>query len=195
MAWLKNQLKRIDRTEEHARLPDRKRQWRSVPDPSIFRIEHAYWNAEARAAMVGMTAFHSKEHIVRAALESIAYQIRDVMEMMRTEGGVRPRLLFADGGPTRNEFLMQFTADMIAIGAGRFRNSGIVGVGRGDGGNVRDGMVGSMADLADLAARGRVVIGPKMGAADGDRLYSEWKWRCNEFSKKKCRTTGSSPNT
>ena len=62
-----------------------------------------------------MTAHSRKEHIVRAALEAIAYQIRDVLEMMQRDAGVAPQVLHADGGPTRNEFLMQFTADMTGV--------------------------------------------------------------------------------
>jgi len=53
-----------------------------------------------------------KEHVVRAALESIAYQIRDVLDMMRADAKLNLRNLHADGGPTRNKFLMQFTADI-----------------------------------------------------------------------------------
>ena len=59
--------------------------------PAFAGLSAPYWNAEARAAIVGMTAFTRKEHIVRAALESIAYQIRDVLEMMQAEGGVAPK--------------------------------------------------------------------------------------------------------
>jgi glycerol kinase len=59
-----------------------------------------------------MTAHTQKAHIVRAALESIAYQIRDVLDMMRAGAKVTLKSLHADGGPTRNRFLMQFTADL-----------------------------------------------------------------------------------
>src|SRR6478736_5275158 len=59
-----------------------------------------------------MTAHTKKAHVVRAAQEAIAYQIRDVLDMMRTDAKVKLQSLHADGGPTRNKFLMQFTADL-----------------------------------------------------------------------------------
>jgi glycerol kinase len=62
-----------------------------------------------------MTAHTKKEHIVRAAEEAIAYQIRDVLEMMRGDAGIKLKRLHADGGPTRDKFLMQFTADITGV--------------------------------------------------------------------------------
>jgi glycerol kinase len=59
-----------------------------------------------------MTAFTQKAHIVRAAEESIAYQVRDVLDMMRRDAKVKRQRLHADGGPTKDKFLMQFIADL-----------------------------------------------------------------------------------
>lgn len=83
--------------------------------PAFAGLSAPYWRPDARAAIIGMTAHSQREHIVRAALESIAYQIRDVLEMMRADTGVAPRTLHVDGGPTRNELLMQFTADVTGV--------------------------------------------------------------------------------
>jgi glycerol kinase len=116
LEWLKNQLGLIQTTAEIEPLAC------SVPDnggvylvPAFAGLSAPYWAADARAAIVGMTAFTKREHIVRAAVESIGYQLRDVLEMMRGEAGLALRELRADGGPTRNRFLMQFTADMTGV--------------------------------------------------------------------------------
>jgi glycerol kinase len=116
IAWLKDQLGLIRSADETESLA------RSVKDnggvylvPAFAGLSAPYWNSEARAAIIGMTSFTRKEHIVRAALESIAYQIRDVLDMMRPDAGVTLQALHGDGGPTRNEFLMQFTADMAGL--------------------------------------------------------------------------------
>lgn len=113
VAWLKDQLGLIRDAAETDALA------RAVDDnggvylvPAFSGLSAPYWSPDARAAIIGMTAHAKKEHIVRAALESIAYQIRDVLEMMHRDTGVRPAALHCDGGPTRNEFLMQFTADV-----------------------------------------------------------------------------------
>jgi len=116
IAWLKDQLGLIRDVSEAEAMA------LSVPDnggvyliPAFVGLSAPYWSPNARAAIVGMTSFTKREHIVRAALESIAYQIRDVLDMMRGDAGVKLRALHADGGPTRNEFLMQFTADIAGV--------------------------------------------------------------------------------
>jgi glycerol kinase len=111
--WLKNQLGLIDTTGDCERLAT------LVPDnggvhlvPAFAGLSAPHWSPDARAAIVGMTAHTRKEHVVRAALEAIAYQIRDVLDMMHADAGVKIHSLRADGGPTKNRFLMQFTADL-----------------------------------------------------------------------------------
>ena len=81
--------------------------------PAFAGLSAPYWSSDARAAIVGMTAHATRAHVVRAALESIAYQVRDVLGMMSEQTGVATRLIHADGGATSNGFLMQFTADII----------------------------------------------------------------------------------
>lgn len=116
IAWLKEQLGLIRDASDAEGIA------RAVADnggvylvPAFVGLSAPYWSPNARAAIVGMTSFTKREHIVRAALESIAYQIRDVLDMMRGDAGLKLRGLHADGGPTRNEFLMQFTADIAGI--------------------------------------------------------------------------------
>jgi glycerol kinase len=114
--WLKNQLGLIPAVADIEALAT------AVPDnagvylvPAFAGLSAPYWSPEARAAIVGMTAHTRREHIVRAALEAIAYQIRDVLDMMRCDSGIELKTLRADGGPTRNGFLMQFIADIAGV--------------------------------------------------------------------------------
>jgi glycerol kinase len=83
--------------------------------PAFSGLGAPWWCEAARGAIVGLSAHSDRRHIVRAALESIAYQLRDVLEMMRTETGVELREIRADGGPTVNGLLMQFVADIIGV--------------------------------------------------------------------------------
>ena len=83
--------------------------------PAFAGLSAPYWSPDARAAIVGLSAFTRREHIVRAAEEAIAYQIRDVLDMMRTDANLTLENLHADGGPTRDRFLMQFTADLTGV--------------------------------------------------------------------------------
>jgi glycerol kinase len=83
--------------------------------PAFVGMGAPYWDGSARAAIVGLSAGSGQAHVVRAALESIAYQVRDVLDMMRSGSGVELRAIHADGGPTANKLLMQFTADMAGM--------------------------------------------------------------------------------
>jgi glycerol kinase len=81
--------------------------------PAFVGLGAPYWNSYARAAIMGMSRNTGKAHIVRAAIESIAYQVKDVIELMETESSINIKELKVDGGATANSFLMQFQADML----------------------------------------------------------------------------------
>jgi len=116
LTWLRDQLGIIDKTSDSEALAQ------DVSDdeavyvvPAFSGLGAPYWRDGARGAIVGLSAHSDRRHVVRAALESIAYQLRDVLEMMREEGGVELREIRADGGPTANGFLMQFVADVVGV--------------------------------------------------------------------------------
>jgi glycerol kinase len=83
--------------------------------PAFSGLGAPWWREGARGAIVGLSAHSNRRHVVRAALESIAYQLRDVLEMMRKEAGVDLREIRADGGPTANAPLMQFVSDIVGL--------------------------------------------------------------------------------
>jgi glycerol kinase len=175
IAWLKDQLGLIQNADETAKLAN------SVNDnagvyfvPAFSGLGAPYWSSEARAAVLGMTAHTRKEHVVRAALEAIAYQIRDVLEMMGSGPAIAPRSLYADGGPTRNEFLMQFTADITGVelrvadvAESSARGAAIAGM-------LGLKVFGSLAELAALTRNIRTYQ-PKMPAEKVQQLYSGWQ--------------------
>ena len=83
--------------------------------PAFTGLGAPYWNAEARGAILGLTRGATRAHIVRATLESIAFQTADVVEAMITDAGVPLQQLRVDGGAAANNFLMQFQADILGI--------------------------------------------------------------------------------
>ena len=83
--------------------------------PAFAGLGAPYWDNEARAAVTGMTRGTKKAHVVRAAEESIAYQVRDIVDRMRKESGMELKELRVDGGASRDNFLMQFQADMLDV--------------------------------------------------------------------------------
>ncbi|MEW9054042.1 MAG: glycerol kinase GlpK [Neobacillus sp.] len=114
--WLKEQLELINDMEEVEHLAN------SLSDnegvyliPAFVGLGAPYWKPFTRAAIVGISRNTGKPHIVRAALESIAYQVKDVMELMQSESNIQIKSVKVDGGATSNRFLMQYQADMLNI--------------------------------------------------------------------------------
>lgn len=100
----------------------------SVPDsrgvylvPAFTGLNAPYWDSEARAIICGISGGTKKAHLVRAAEESIAYQIRDILDIMVEEAHADLKELRVDGGPTRDGFLMQFQADILSCAVIRNR--------------------------------------------------------------------------
>lgn len=173
--WLKNQLGLIADPAETAGLAA------AVDDnggvylvPAFAGLSAPHWCPEARAAIVGMTSYTRREHLVRAALEAIAYQIRDVLEMMRSESGVSPALLFADGGPTRNEFLMQFTADITRLELVVSEVAESSARGAATAAMAGLGLIPSLGELVALRGNTKSYV-PAMPEERARQLYAGWK--------------------
>ncbi|HEX2861982.1 MAG TPA: glycerol kinase GlpK [Lacunisphaera sp.] len=83
--------------------------------PAFAGLGLPHWRPAARASISGLSSHSDRRHIARAAFESIAYQIRDALDAMRTEAGLPLVALHGDGGPTASSFLMQFTADLAGV--------------------------------------------------------------------------------
>lgn len=116
IAWLRDQLRLIDSPQETQVLA------LAVPDnggvylvPAFVGLSAPHWQPNARAAIVGLTPAATRAHVVRAALESIAYQVRDVIELMSSAAGIRLQEIHGDGGMVGNTFLMQFVADVCRL--------------------------------------------------------------------------------
>ncbi|MCA9214059.1 MAG: glycerol kinase GlpK [Planctomycetales bacterium] len=173
--WLKNQLGLIANASETAELAT------SVPDnggvylvPAFAGLSAPYWDPNARAAILGMTAHSSKAHVVRAALESIAYQIRDAFDMMQKETGVTPTKIHADGGGTSNEFLMQFIADMLQI---PLHVSGVAEsspLGAAMAGALGQGMLENTQAVSNISSVAKSYR-PQMERAVAQTLYTGWQ--------------------
>jgi glycerol kinase len=81
--------------------------------PAFVGLGAPYWNDAARGVISGLTRGSTAAHVARATLEAIAYQVRDVFDVMQREADVELTVLLADGGASRNDLLMQFQADII----------------------------------------------------------------------------------
>lgn len=174
IAWLKDQLKLLSDPAETetaaARVIDNGGVYLV---PAFAGLSAPHWSPNARAAIVGLSTHSTRDHVLRAALESIAYQIRDVLEAMKTQSGVTLTLLNADGGAARNKLLIQMIADQTRL------NVAVAPIAECSPlGAVLAGLVGmgvrTMASLSAAVAGGPVVT-PTLPEAQANDFHTGWQ--------------------
>jgi glycerol kinase len=175
ISWMKNQLKLINSAAETEELAY------SVEDnggvylvPAFVGLSAPYWQPGARAAIIGMTSFTNRGHIVRAALESIAYQVKDILELMVREAGTRLQYIHGDGGAARNGFLMQFVADMIRYPVRIPELAELSALGAVYSGLLGTGQLSSYQDLEALRRDFQLFV-PRMDEEQVQKLYVGWQ--------------------
>ncbi len=142
--------------------------------PAFVGLGAPYWDAAARAGIWGMGRECGRAHVVRAALEAIAYQVRDLLDLMIDGAGIELRELRVDGGPTRNDLLMRFQADMLKVPVARTEVEEASALGVAFMAGLGRGM---WRDLGEIEALRRVdkVFLPNMPPALRDRYYRGWR--------------------
>ena len=141
--------------------------------PAFVGLGAPHWDAYARGTIVGLTRGSTREHIARAALESIAYQTSDVLRCMRDDSGIDLTELRVDGGAARNDFLMQFQADILGIPVVRPVNTETTAAGAAFLAGLAVGFWPSVDDLAEMWQRERT-FEPNMSQSERERLLSDW---------------------
>jgi len=172
--WLRDGIGLIDHAKETEALA------RSVDDtdgvylvPAFVGLGAPYWDERARGILIGITRGTSRAHIVRATLEAIAYQTRDVVECVQRDSGIQLATLRVDGGAAENDFLMQFQADVLGVPIERpavleataFGAALLAGLG-----------IGFWGDRSEVVAAeaGLRLFEPRMSADQRELLYAGW---------------------
>ena len=173
--WLVDNVRMLEKSSESEKVA------LSVKDnggvyfvPAFAGLGAPYWNNEARAIISGMDRGAQKGHIVRAALESIAYQVKDVIDLMAKKSGIKLKELRVDGGPTKNKFLMQFQADMLdsSIRISDIEEASALGVALM--GGIHSGIWESPHKLSNVKNEGRI-IKSGMDKVTRTKLFDGWK--------------------
>jgi glycerol kinase len=173
--WLRDGLNIIKTASESETLA------RSVEDsggvyfvPAFVGLGAPYWDMYARGMIIGVTRGTTRAHIARATLEAIAFQVRDVIDTMRSETGISIPVLRVDGGGTANSFLMQFQADImnIPIQVAAIPETTALGVAYLSG--LASGLWKSQDEIAQKW-RAQATFEPRMSADQRENLYSNWK--------------------
>jgi glycerol kinase len=152
----------------------------SVPDnggvyfvPALTGLSAPYWDSFARGLIIGITRGTQREHLVRATLEGIVYATKDFLETMREDAGVPIKSIKVDGGAARNDFLMQFQADMLDAEVVRPLNPEATSLGAA---YMAGLAVGYWDSPADCFAGQEIeqVFKPQLAAEERKRLYAQW---------------------
>jgi glycerol kinase len=172
--WLRDELQLLGHASESAAMA------RAVPSnggvyvvPAFAGLGAPHWRMEARGAITGLTRGSGRNHIVRAALESIAYQTHDVFRAMEADTGMSPGMLMADGGAVDNDFLMQFQADILGIPVLTPVNKESTSFGIAALAGLRREFWRSADDIRSLNATDRTFI-PDMAADLRQKLLDGW---------------------
>jgi glycerol kinase len=174
LTWLRDQLQLVDRVEHLEVLAS------AVPNnggvylvPAFSGLGFPHWAPAARAAVVGLSSHSDRRHVARAALESIAFQVADALESMRSEAEVSLKTLHCDGGAIGNRFLMQFTADITGatLVVSSVADCSALGVARA--GLLGLGVLRSLAEFA-APAGADVLYVPQLDASAVNQLRAGW---------------------
>jgi glycerol kinase len=141
--------------------------------PAFVGLGAPHWDAYARGTMVGLTRGSTREHIARAALESIAYQTSDVLRCMRDDSGINLTELRVDGGAARNDFLMQFQADILGIPVVRPVNTETTAAGAAFLAGLAVDFWSGTPELSELWEREKT-FEPNMSDSERERLLGDW---------------------
>ncbi len=142
--------------------------------PALTGLGAPHWDQYSRGTILGLTRGSGKAHIARATLEAIAYLTRDVSDVMEEEGSVKLRELRVDGGATKNDFLMQFQADILGKRVVRPTNIETTALGAAFAAGLAVGYWKNQVELSKIWAAERTYE-PQMRALERDRLYSKWR--------------------
>ncbi|MDQ3803361.1 MAG: glycerol kinase GlpK [Acidobacteriota bacterium] len=141
--------------------------------PALAGLGAPYWDPYARGTIVGITRGTGREHLARAALESMCYQTCDVVEAMSRDSGLKIREMRADGGAVGNGFLMQFQADMLGVPVGVPRITETTALGAAYLAGLATGYWEGRSELSSRNKAGRRYE-PGMSSEERDRLQGSW---------------------
>ena len=173
--WLRDSLKMIYESKDSEYFATK------VPDsngiyvvPAFVGLGAPYWDMYARGAILGLTRGSTRDHLIRATLESIAYQTRDVLEAMHADSGIGLKELRVDGGASANDFLMQFQADIMGVPVERPEIIETTSLGAA---YLAGLAVGFWKDLPSIAHQRKVnrKFHPAMSEDQKEKLYANWK--------------------
>ena len=173
--WLRDGLRMINSAPQSENYAERVESTEGVyVVPAFVGLGTPYWDAEARGAIFGLTRGTEKEHFIRATLESLCYQTRDVLEAMEKDSDIKVNNLRVDGGAVKNNFIMQFQSDLLHTPVERPEVSETTALGAA---YLAGLAVGFWESKDEIANRWKLEksFNPEMEEAESTKLYKGWK--------------------
>lgn len=172
--WLRDELGLISSSAESEGLANSVKDNGGVYLVSAFTgLGAPYWDMYARGCIVGLTRGSTKAHIVRAALEGVAYQVRDLLDTMGSDAENKVSTLRVDGGASVNNFLMQFQADILGIPIDRPKMVETTAWGAAFLAGLNQGIWKDISEIRTVRESDRI-FKPKMSRAEAEKLYYYW---------------------
>ncbi|MDO0920915.1 glycerol kinase GlpK [Enterococcus casseliflavus] len=173
--WLRDGLRMIESSPQSEEIAAKAKGDNEVyVVPAFTGLGAPYWDSDARGAVFGLTRGTTKEDFVRATLQAVAYQSKDVIDTMKKDSGIDIPLLKVDGGAAKNDLLMQFQADILDIDVQRAANLETTALGAAYLAGLAVGFWKDLDELKSMAEEGRMFT-PEMPAEERDNLYEGWK--------------------
>ena len=142
--------------------------------PAFVGLGTPYWDTDAKGAIFGLTRGTTSAHITRATLESLAYQTKDVIDVMSLESGITPKTLKVDGGASLNNFLMQFQSDILNIEIVRPKINESTALGAAFISGLAIGFYKNIEEIEKLIVKDKH-FNPKMDESVRNNLYNNWQ--------------------
>lgn len=142
--------------------------------PAFVGLGTPYWDSDVRGSVFGLTRGTTKEHFIRATLESLAYQAKDVLDAMEADSGIALKTLRVDGGAVKNDFLMQFQSDLLGVPVERPTLNETTALGAA---YLAGLAVGYWKDQEEIAQQWVIdkTFTPSMEEKESEKLYEGWK--------------------
>lgn len=173
--WLRDKMKLIAHSADSEELAISCRDTHGVYIvPAFVGLGTPYWDDDARGAVFGLTRNTDNRHFVRAALESIAYQCKDVFEVMKKETGLNIPTLKVDGGATANNFLMQFQSDILDTKIDLPSCLQTTALGAAFLAGLSSCYYKNLNHIKSIHRCEKLFV-PKMGKTEANKLYDGWK--------------------
>ena len=173
--WLRDGLRMIEAAPDSEYFAKKVRNAEGVyVVPAFVGLGAPYWDMKARGAILGLTRGTTKAHIIRATLESLAYQTKDVLSAMEADSGIKLQALKVDGGAVANNLLMQFQSDLLGVSVDRPQVIETTALGAAYLAGLSVGVWESKEELIQnwqLNTRFK----PQMEQAEKEKLYKGWQ--------------------